>query len=94
MLSRSADLFVLKLWGNRHFLQAVFMQMSTTIPQICWLGSVTPCVALQIIVQVAIKAARPAMDASFSEPLRRLIAKCWAQVPQHLQVSLNSSAGH
>jgi hypothetical protein len=37
-------------------------------------------VVLQIIVQVAIKAARPAMDASFSEPLRRLIAKCWAQV--------------
>ncbi|EIE21885.1 hypothetical protein COCSUDRAFT_56332 [Coccomyxa subellipsoidea C-169] len=38
--------------------------------------------AFQIIVQVAIKAARPAMDASFSEPLRRLIAKCWAQDPR------------
>ena len=35
----------------------------------------------QIIVQVAIKAARPTMDASTPEPLKRLIAKCWAQVP-------------
>ncbi len=37
---------------------------------------------LQIIVQVAIKAARPTMDASTPEPLKRLIAKCWAQVPE------------
>ena len=35
---------------------------------------------MQIIVQVAIKAARPTMDASTPEPLKRLIAKCWAQV--------------
>lgn len=38
--------------------------------------------AFQIIVQVAIKAARPTMDASTPEPLKRLIAKCWAQDPR------------
>ena len=42
---------------------------------------------LQIIVQVAIKAARPTMDASTPEPLKRLIAKCWAQVPDLLLLS-------
>ena len=39
------------------------------------------CTCVQIIGQVAIKAARPTMDASSTpESLRRLIAKCWAQV--------------
>lgn len=46
----------------------------------CKLCDVAACM-LQIIVQVAIKAARPTMDASTPEPLKRLIAKCWAQVP-------------
>ncbi len=35
---------------------------------------------LQIVMQVAVMAERPAMDASAPEPLRRLIQKCWAQV--------------
>jgi hypothetical protein len=42
---------------------------------------------VQIIVQVAIKAARPAMDASTPETLRRLIAKCWAQVQDLVETS-------
>lgn len=31
---------------------------------------------------VAIRGLRPAMDASTPEPLRRLIAKCWAAEPR------------
>ena len=45
---------------------------------------------MQIIVQVAIKAARPTMDASTPEPLKRLIAKCWAQVCLLLVLSVSS----
>lgn len=34
---------------------------------------------VQIILQVAIKGARPAMDPTCPEAVRRLISKCWAQ---------------
>ena len=47
---------------------------------------------LQIIVQVAIKAARPTMDASTPEPLKRLIAKCWAQVCSFSRLMLHHQA--
>lgn len=46
----------------------------------------------QIIVQVAIKAARPTMDASTPEPLKRLIAKCWAQVSMMPLLLLRATA--